>query len=54
MKQKIYEPIREFERHRSYCQPYLAWYILDSQIDAPVYDFYALTPAEIKIVESVK
>jgi len=24
---------------------------LDRQIDAPVYDFYAPTPAEIKIVE---
>jgi hypothetical protein len=27
---------------------------LDRQIDALVYDLYALTPAEIKIVEEIK
>ena len=26
---------------------------LDRQIDAPVYDLYALTPAEIEIVEGI-
>ena len=30
---------------------YLAWSIRDRQIDALVYDLYALTPAEIQIVE---
>jgi hypothetical protein len=62
MKRKIYAPVTEFERATSYCPLYLAWRILDRQIDALVYDLYqpasrlrpagALTPAEIKIVES--
>ena len=29
MKQKIYEPVREFERATSYCPLYLAWRIVD-------------------------
>jgi hypothetical protein len=44
MKRKIYAPVTDFERATSYCPLYLAWRILDCQIDA-------LTPAEIKIVE---
>jgi|GEM_PF-1283810 hypothetical protein len=51
MKRKIYAPVTEFERQTSYCPLYLVWRILDCQIDALVYDLYALTPAEIKIVE---
>jgi len=30
MKQKIYEPVREFERQTSYCPLYLAWRIVQS------------------------
>jgi hypothetical protein len=33
MKQKIYEPVREFERQTSYCPLYLAWRILDEARD---------------------
>ena len=51
MKRKIYAPVTDFERATSYCPLYLAWRILDRQIDALVYDLYALTPAEIQIVE---
>ena len=49
--QKIYARVTDFERQTSYCPLYLAWRIPDRQIDALVYDLYALTPAEIKIVE---
>jgi hypothetical protein len=48
---KIYAPAAEFEQQTSYYPLYLAWRILDRQIDALVYDLYGLTPAEIKIVE---
>ena len=51
MKRKIYAPVTEFERQTSYCPLYLVWRILDCQIDALVYDLYAHTTAEIKIVE---
>ena len=33
MKQKIYEPVREFERQTSYCPLYLAWRIVDEVRD---------------------
>ena len=33
MKQKIYEPVREFERATSYCPLYLAWRIVDEARD---------------------
>jgi len=33
MKQKIYEPVREFERQTSYCPLYLAWRIVDEARD---------------------
>jgi hypothetical protein len=33
MKQKIYAPVREFERATSYCPLYLAWRILDEARD---------------------
>ena len=29
MKQKTYEPVREFERQTSYCPLHLAWHVLD-------------------------
>ena len=58
---KIYLPVTDFERATSYCPLYLAWRILDRQIDALGDVLYqpaprlrqagALTPAEIKIVE---
>ena len=32
-KQKIYEPVREFERQTSYCSLYLAWRIVDEARD---------------------
>ncbi len=51
MKQEIYEPVREFEWQTSYCPLYLAWLVFNRQIDVLVYDLYALTPAEIQIVE---
>jgi hypothetical protein len=50
---KIYAPVTDFERATSYCPLYLAWRILHRQIDTLVYDLYALTPAEIKIVEGM-
>lgn len=51
MKRTIYTPVTEVERRTNYCPLYLAWRILNRQIDALVYDLYALTPAEIQIVE---
>ena len=33
MKEKIYEPVREFERQTSYCPLYLAWRIVDEARD---------------------
>ena len=62
MKRKIYEPVREFERQTSYCPRkaaprggplYLAWRIVGRQIDALVHDLYALTRAEIQIVQGM-
>jgi hypothetical protein len=48
---KFDEPVREFERQNSYCALHMVWRSLGRQIDALVYDLYALTPAEINIVE---
>ncbi len=63
MKRTIYTPVTEVERRTNYCPLYLAWRILNRQIDALVYDLYlpslrlrpasALTSAKIKIVEGV-
>ena len=49
---KRYVEIEQFERQTIYCPLYLVRRILDRQIDAMVYDLYALTPDEIKIVEA--
>lgn len=33
MKQKIYEPVSEFERQTSHCPLYLAWHVVDEARD---------------------